>query len=234
MKTRRTGCRLALGAAALGALLACAGEANAAPPWVDRTLTLPRGDWAFNLGLGIAHARTSDFRPGFNLELGVGLTREIELGVRTGLRFTRYGGGAHADAYGRTFDTETFGDGSAPVANPEILLRAALIEGQVVELGLEGRAYVPFDTGFGLMVGLPLAFHLGRAARIDTGVYVPVLFYDPTRTLVSFPYRLWFQLTNRLWLGPLAGVRFRNHNDGDDVDVSLGFGLGYSVTHAFD
>jgi hypothetical protein len=130
------------------------------------------------------------------------------------------------------FDTETYGTGYGAVANPEILLRGALVQGDVVELGLEGRMYLPFNTGFGLMVGLPLAFHLGRIARIDTGVYVPVLFYDPTQTFISIPFHLWFQCTDRLWLGPLSGVRF--HNGGDDFDVPLGFGLGYSVTRYFD
>jgi hypothetical protein len=231
MSVSASGCRVAWGIAAGVVCLTLAREGHAAPPWVDRGLTLPRGDWAFDLGLGIGHI-PNNLGPGFNFEVAAGLTHALQLGVRTGLRFTGEARAADADAYGRPFDTETYGQGNGAVANPEILLRGGLIDGRVVEFGLEGRVYVPFQTGFGLMVGLPLAFHLGRSARIDTGVYVPVLFYEPTRTAVSFPFHLWFQITDRLWLGPLSGFRF--NNPGRDLDVPLGFGLGYSVTRQFD
>jgi hypothetical protein len=83
------------------------------------------------------------------------------------------------------------------------------------------------------MAGLPLAFHFGRAARLDTGVYVPVLFYDPTITLVNIPIHLWFQTTSRLWLGPLTGVVIETTGN-NEADVPLGFGLGYSVTNSLD
>jgi len=80
---------------------------------------------------------------------------------------------------------------------------------------------------------MPLVFHLGRDARIDTGVYVPVLFYDPTQSLLSFPFHLWFQATDRFWLGPMSGVRMRTSN-GTGTSVPLGFGLGYSMTRNAD
>jgi hypothetical protein len=240
MWAERSASKLAVGIAAVLVGLAAVSEAWAAPPWVDRAITLPRGDWAFDLGLGLGHV-PNNLGPGFNFEFGVGLTREIELGLRTGLRFNDDAIRAGADAYGRPFDTETYGTGNAAMANPEILLRGALIRGQVVELGLEGRMYLPFSRGFGLMAGMPLAFHLGRSVRIDTGVYVPILFYDPGEAFISIPFHLWIQVTDRLWLGPLTGVRFHQHvgdrfapYPGDEVAVPLGFGLGYSFARNFD
>jgi hypothetical protein len=208
--------------------------AAAAPPWVDRALVQPYGVWAFDFGLGIGHEPNLT-GPGFNFELAAGATRSLELGVRGGLRFGAEGRATRADQYGRLFDTETFGTGFEDVANPEVRLRYAVARGPVVELGLEGRAYLPVENGtrFGMMFGLPLALHLGGAARLDTGVFVPVLFHDPARTVVSIPIQLWFQTSNRFWLGPLSAIRL--HNDpGSFTQVLLGFGLGYQMARQAD
>jgi hypothetical protein len=217
--------------------LAAAPAADAAPPWVDRSITLPRHDWAFDFGLGIAHSPSNvpegRLVPGFNLEGAFGVTRNVELGLRTGFRPSNEGRASEPDIYGRPFDTETYGTGVDVVANPEFYVRGGVVEGDVVELGLEGRVMSPFSLGLGLMFGVPLVFHFGGAARLDTGVYVPVLFYDPTVSLVSIPAHLWFQLTDRFWLGPMTGVRFRT-TQASRNEVPLGFGLGYSVTRSFD
>src|SRR6185503_8488659 len=181
-------------------------RARAAAPWVDRAITLPGRAWAFNFGLGLGHLPQSSLAPGFNIEGAVSVAHGVEIGLRTGLRPSPTSRAAQADTYGRPFDTQTYGTGIETVANPEFYIRARLIESQVVELGVEGRAYAPFSVGFGIMAGLPLAFHFGSAARLETGVYVPVLFHDPTITLVNIPIPLWFQTTSRLWLGPLTGV----------------------------
>jgi hypothetical protein len=213
--------------------LTMATEARAAAPWVDRAITLPGRAWAFNLGLGLAHVPQSSLAPGFNIEGAVSIAHGVEIGLRTGLRPGNSARAAQADIYGRPFDTRTYGTGVDTVANPEFYIRARLIESQVVELGVEARAYAPFSVGFGILAGVPLAFHFGHAARLDTGVFVPVLFYDPTRTLVNIPAQLWFQTSNRLWLGPLSGVVIQTTGN-NDAAVQLGFGLGYSVTSALD
>jgi hypothetical protein len=217
-------------------LLLLAPSARAEAPWVDRALTLREGVWAFNFGLGLQHVPGTGLAPGFNVEGAVSIAHGVDIGLRTGLRFSesaRERGHLGADDYGRPFDTETYGTGDDLIANPEFYIRARLIESRVVELGVEGRAYAPFSRGFGVMPGIPLAFHFGRSARLDTGVYVPVLFYDPTETLVSIPAHLWFQVTSRLWLGPMSGMIF--HASGpNETEVPLGFGLGYTVTNALD
>lgn len=239
-----------VGAFATLAPLAFAASAPAAPPFVDRDITLPRHDWAFDfgVGLGIDDATRANSRTGvgLNLEMGVGLTDHVELGVRTGVRGGDDGAATRADQYGRLFDRETFATGSATFANPEVRVRGALLRGGVAEVALEGRVVLPAERGTrtGVEVGVPLAFHAGRIVRIDTGVFIPVEFYDPTAVGVHFPIAVWFQPTARLWLGPIAGLRFIHHHenlvapgvnpDFDRTDLELGFGLGYSITRSID
>jgi hypothetical protein len=218
-------------------------EAHAAPPWVDRPLTLPGGDWAFNFGLGLAHVPPppgeNDVGAGVNAEMAVGLTDRVELGVRGGFRFGNdYERGIGGDAYGRLFDRETFDLGGEVPSNPEVRVRGALVRGRIFELALEGRLVAPFapGTNAGALFGVPMALHLGERVRMDMGVYVPVVF-NPGDTYagVSAPLDVWIQITPRLWLGPMTGLVFdRVGNPGSVTNLSLGFGLGYSITHYLD
>jgi hypothetical protein len=227
-----------LGIALASTILLAAPASLAAPDWVDRTITLPSGHWAFDLGLGIAHAPDpDDLSAGINLEAAVGLTDRLELGVRTGLRFGDVGDRSeHPDEYGRLFDREYVDGATDVVANPEIRLRGALLRGPV-ELGLEGRFIVPVEGNSQPAVefGMPLAFHAGDQVRIDTGVWVPIVFGDGTPVGVSVPFDLWFQVTPRLWLGPMAGIEIVPYANGPTVtEVSMGFGLGYQITRYLD
>jgi hypothetical protein len=232
-----------------GALAACATLALASPawadgPWVSRSLVLPAREWAFDLGLGVAHQayfgslRPSDTAPGFNFEAAYGATNRLELGIRTGARFGDTARGIfpmRPDEYGRLFDTDTYNTGGRTLTNPELRLRYALLDG-AFELGAEGRVYLPFSAGtsFGFLVGMPMLIHIGRAARLDTGVLVPVVFDNPTSTVVSFPARLWFQATEQLWVGPMSGVKIWNVGNRSETDVLLGVGLGYQVARDVD
>src|SRR5438105_675603 len=123
--------------------------ADAAEPWVDRPLTLPRLNVAFDTGLGIAHVKAPGgiTGAGLNLEVALGLTSRLEIGFRTGGRFGNEGKVTQADAYGRTFDTETYGTGVDAFANPEGRITWSMLAVSVVDIGLEGRAYLPFETG---------------------------------------------------------------------------------------
>jgi hypothetical protein len=216
----------------VAAVVGSGGVAEAAP-FVNRPLTLSRSDFALDLGLGMHHLRTPDVTGfGINLELQVGLTSFLQLGVRSGLRISRDGRATQADSFGRMFETETYDVGGDTMANPEISLRWALVH-TAVELGLEGRLYLPVEDGtdVGIMVAVPLILHVGGSARLDTGLYVPIIFSDPTRTTVSIPLRLWFQATNQLYLGPLMAVRF---HDPGGTSIPLGFGLGFSASYDVD
>lgn len=222
---------------AFAAATAVAGFAYAAPAWVDRAITLPRHDWAFDIGMGIGHASSpSATGLGLNLEAAVAVTRHLELGLRTGLRFGNEGRVTRADEYGRVFDRQTFGTWWDSAANPEFRMRGGLVEGDVAELALEGRVTLPFEDNSraAAMFGMPLHFHLGRSVRLDTGPYVPVTFVDPTAFVVSAPLDIWIQASRQLWLGPMTGVRLYHQGAFERTDVSLGFGLGYSITRYLD
>jgi opacity protein-like surface antigen len=218
--------------------------AEAAPEFVHRHITLPRHDWAFDLALGFGHYHYDNPNvralngPGFNFEMGVGITERVELGIRGGIAFGDDARALRADVYGRMFDRQTFGVGGDTFSNHEVRVRGALVRGHVFELGLEGRATIPFETGTrpGVQFGLPMAFHFGDSVRMDLGVYVPVVFYDPDPYwAVSVPLDVWIQVSHKVALGPLTGLRLhrgRFRNDGPNVDrtdFSLGFGLSFAM-----
>src|SRR5256885_15314612 len=178
------------------AALAVPSAARAAA-FIHAPVTLPRGEWALDLGLGIGRANRDPPLDdvtglGFNLELRGGLTPTLELGVRTGIRVGSDGEYTQADYYGRTFQTETYGVDSRTVANPEITLRLAVLRSDVAALALEGGVYIPIEKGtsVGILLAAPLHLHLGESARFDTGVYVPIVFSDPTTSVISFPLHL--------------------------------------------
>lgn len=215
-----------------------AGQSFAAPRWVARSITLPRHDWAFDFGLGVGHHDAPDppTGVGLNVEMAVAVTRHLELGVREGFRFGAEGRDTRGDEYGRLFDRQTFGTNHDDLANPEFRMTGQLVDGPVVELALEGRAALPIEDGseLALQFGMPVWFHLGRSVRLDTGVYVPVAFYEPTLVSVSAPLDVWIQCSPALWLGPMTGVRVTHQGSADRTDISLGFGLGYSLGRAVD
>jgi hypothetical protein len=227
---------------AVVAVAVVASRADAAPPWIYRGLTLPRGAIALDIGAGLGHAPIDANRSltgsGLNLEIAGGITSDFEIGLRTGVRLDSDGQATQADRYGRPFDTETTGTNFDRMANPEAHLRWTVARGSGAQLGLEVRAFLPIETGsrFGLMFGLPIALRVG-SVRIDTGLYVPVIFTEPSTTsIVSFPVHVWIQATSSLWLGPLFGLRVVNPSNGGGghQEYPLGFGLGSAVSRAVD
>jgi hypothetical protein len=234
--------RLTTMAVASALTLFASADALAAPPWVDRRDTLYAGWWAFDFGLGIGHAPGPDRNAaGINMEMAVGLTDRVELGVRGGLRMTDNRDIEPDSYYGRLFDRQYFDGGNGVLANPEVRVRGAVVRGDVAELALEGRFIVPVDpnTVAGAEFGMPLALHLGDRVRLDTGFWLPTVFSNPGPILgISVPLDVWIQVTPRLWLGPMTGLYWpdvnRNPVPGNQPYVSMGFGLGYSITHWLD
>jgi len=221
-------------ASMLAATFGSTSRASAASPWIYRGLTLPRHDVALDFGLGYGHDPSPlDDGFGLNLELRAGVAHDFELGFRMGFRLDDGGQRTQADKYGRPFDTETYGTLGDRVSNPELKFRWAVARSYAAELGIELRAYLPIEAGsrFGFMFGLPIALRAG-IVRFDTGIYVPILFYDPTVTIVSVPLHIWIQAAPNLWLGPLLGLRF--DNPGSHTEYPLGFGLGLQTSRAVD
>jgi hypothetical protein len=213
----------------LAATLISTSSASAASPWIYRGLTLPRHDIALDFGLGYGHrdAPVDDDGFGMNLELRAGVTHNFELGFRMGFRFDNAGRATQADRYARPYDTETYGTLFDRASNPELRFRWSVARGYAAELGLELRAYLPIETNsrFGFMFGLPIALRAGPV-RLDTGLYVPVIFYPQTWTAVSVPLHIWIQVAYNFWLGPLLGLRVENQG-GSHTAYPLGFGLGW-------
>lgn len=211
--------------------------AGAAPAFVSRPITLPYHDAAFDVGAGIAHddrGAQSATAIGVHLEGAFAVGHRFELGVRTGMRPANSYRDLRADEFGRLFDRETFAAGADTVANPELRLRVAPIRGYAMELALEGRAVFPIERGtrFGLMFGMPLAFHVARDVRIDTGFFIPVVFSSPSSYGLSIPVHVWFQVARDVALGPVVGLALTRPSR--DTGLSIGFGLAYAVTGSID
>jgi hypothetical protein len=220
--------------------------ARAADQWVSRPLTLPRLNAAFDAGLGVGHLNGIGNAPGLtgpgvNLEAALGVTSNLELGFRTGLRMTGDAQALHADQYGRLFDTETYGTGTDTLANPEFRITGRVLNAEVAEIGLEGRVYLPFEhagnrpTHFGGAFGVPFLFHFGRIVRLDLGAYVVTIFEDPFRPIFTVPARLWFQVSEKVWLGPIFSLQHDpNAPVGAENNLLAGFGLGYQIASFVD
>src|SRR5580698_1516753 len=171
--------RLAACAWALSAI-AAAGPASAAPEWVDRGLTMRQLGVSFDMGVGVASTSGpfGDAGVGLNVEAAIGVLDNLEIGLRTGVRMGDGAKATQADDQGRLFDLETYGTGQDVFANPELRLLGRVLDLSVVELGVEGRVYMPFEAGtrFSFMLGAPVRLHFSRIVRIDTGVYLPFIF----------------------------------------------------------
>jgi len=217
----------------LAALVLSPSRASAAAPWNYRGLTLPRHDVAIDFGMGYGHDPVNSGL-GMNLELRAGVARDFEFGFRMGFRLDDGGQATRADEFGRPFDTETYGVRDDRISNPELKFRWSMARSYAAELGLELRFYLPIETQsrFGFMVGLPIALRAGPV-RFDTGLFVPIIFYDHTQTVVSIPLHIWIQPTATFWLGPLLGMRVVNQ-DGSRTEYPLGFGMGWQLNRAVD
>jgi hypothetical protein len=223
-----------------------AAPAFAGPEWVDRGLTMRQPGVSFDVGVGVAHTSGpgGDTGVGMNLEAALGILDNLEIGLRTGIRMGDGAKATQADEQGRLFDLETYGTGGDVFANPELRLLGRVLDLSVVELGLEGRVYMPFEAGtrFSFMLGAPVRLHFGRVVRIDMGVYVPVIFNagGPADAVsVNLPFEAWFQVTRSFFLGPLAEIRLNADQDpalGIDhgAGLLLGFGLGYQISRFAD
>jgi hypothetical protein len=214
---------------AVAASFVSTSSASAASPWIYRPLTLPRNDVAVGFGLGYGHQNaTPDDIDGFglNLELRAGVAHNFELGFRMGFRLDYGGRETKADGYARPYDTETYGTEKDTVSNPELRFRWSVARGYAAELGLELRAYMPIENNsrFGFMFGLPIALRAGPV-RFDTGIYVPVIFYPTTQTVVSIPLHVWIQAAHTFWLGPILGSNMNQ----DAAARTYGLGIALEV-----
>jgi hypothetical protein len=200
------------------------------------------------LETGPGNNPTSWTGPGLNFEGAVGLTSHLELGFRQGIRLNDDARFAGADQYGRLYDTVTFGTGGDTLSNPEFRLTGAILNAEIVDIALEGRVVLPFAqhtyaTYFGGMFGVLFLIRIPPIIRLDTGIYVAEFFnrhdpsnndglYDVQRPFLVAPGRLWFQVSRKVWLGPMTQIThvpWTGH-----IELLLGFGLGIQLSRIVD
>lgn len=227
-------------AVVLAGLSTFTSTSDAAERFIDRPMTLHEGVLSLDPGIGIGHVTLPgpDINGlGLNLEAAYGITERLEVGLRTGIRFGDDGKATDADSYGRVLQTETWNVANSVIANPEARIRWVAYSGEIAEVGLDGRVMLPVEdhSSFGIMLGVPLAFHVSSLLRIDSGVYLPIQFSDPVGIAVSIPGYFWFQPSEKFWVGPMAALRIYNHRFADDgAHLLLGAGFGYQVHRAID
>jgi len=263
--------RKALAGAVVAAAVSFSHTAGATPRWVDRLLTLPgpvAGTLDLDGSIGHADATVAPCGycgftgTGINIDGTIGIASRVDIGIRVGFRgfvdgqSINEGVVSDADAYARMFDPLAFYGadtgfyGHELITNPELRVRVRILHiKRLFELGVEVRHNLPFldNTFFGVVAGVPMALHLGRHVRFDFGGYTGFTFYGPGgpygRTLFSFyaPAAFWFQVHNRVYLGPQLGFRWYSEPVyGDsapgnrDWDFMLGFGLGVSLAKNVD
>jgi hypothetical protein len=197
-----------------------------------RSLNLSAGTFELGLGAGIGHREPIDYTGfGLNFELGYGITPTLELRVRSGLRFGEAGRATDADRYGRPVETETYNLGYDSVANPEVGLRFNLVRGGTAEIALDGKLYIPVSGSLGVMVGLPVALHLGPRLRFDTGLFIPIVFAEDAYNEISIPLHLWIKLQGGTFVGPITGLIFPSSGG---KRVPLGIGVGTALSYDAD
>jgi hypothetical protein len=240
--------------------------AVAAGPFVDAPLTLPPLHFSADIGVGFGTFQNYGPDPsnpdnpplllggtqvgwGTSLEAAVGLPYVGELGLRIGYRFgptvssnegttVPAGALANADHFARLFDPISSEPGLSSFANPEVRLRGTLFDLRTVELALETRIIVPTGQGsvFAVTPGVPLRIHLPGFLRVDTGLYLPVAFFQDASYSLDLPVQAFFQLGNA-FLGPMTGIRFNVLNVAgatNTVDIPLGIGGGYTLGGRID
>ena len=241
-----------LAAAAVGSTFA--GDARAAGPFVDAPLTLPPLKFSADAGIGFGTFQSYALDPnnptappiqqggtqvgwGTSVEAAVGLPVIGELGFRIGGRFgsdgVAAGSGLGADHYARLFDPVVTEPGGDSFANPEVRLRGSLFALEVVELGLETRFIIPTANGavFALTPGIPLRVHVPGFLRVDTGIWLPIAFFQSAAYSLDVPAQAFFQVGDAFF-GPLTGLRYNIPNQpgaSNTVDVPLGVAVGYSL-----
>ena len=168
----------------LAATFVSTSDASAAAPWNYRGLTLPRHDIAVDFGMGYGHEPVGP--DGLGHEPGAARRRRARLRAR--LPHGVPPGRRRPDHAGRLL--------RAPVRHRDVR-DASSTASRTRSYASAGRwraatrrswasSCAPTcrsrpASRFGFMFGLPIALRAGPI-RFDTGLYVPIIFYDPTQT----------------------------------------------------
>lgn len=98
-----------------------------------------------------------------------------------------------------------------------------------IDVGAKFSFLTPVEEKqWSLNPGLPLVLRLDRA-RVDSGVFVPVLFGDDARIGLNIPVRATFNLTPRWFLAVESGFYEGAWGEGPGASSSLGGSVGYTT-----
>lgn len=205
--------RLSLALAALA--LASAAQAQQLPlPLARRPLTLTRNTLRADANLALAHLDISPLgSPASSSSLGLAL------------------GGA----YGITDDLEVGATVIPLTLTPDFAFNAPSVYGVyrfvrgAVDVGAQLALTLPIDREFGLGVGVPVLFHLGETARLDTGAFLGLTFGDPLGKGLTVPIAFTFNLNDHLFVGARTGILLP---DFDAFAMPLGLSVGYTLAAA--
>lgn len=193
-------------------------------PFAQRPLTLPRMTLAPEVSFDVAHVAFGGQRSatGVGMEIGAhfGILDDLEVGaVVLPLEFSP------DFAYG----------------NPRLEATFRFLKG-TVEMGARLRTIFGLhsgNTGVILEPGLPILIHIGEAARIDTGVFVPMAFSTSPGDLpvsssttigLNIPFQFIYDVIPELHIGANTGLGIYDFaHAGDEIYIPLGFVAGYAI-----
>jgi hypothetical protein len=227
---------------------------------IDIGGTIAHADQDLGLPPPVCQGNCSWNGTGVSVDAVIGIASRVDIGLRVGFRGFNDNGNinegavANADSYGRFYDQLTFIGaypnlvyGDYAVTNPELHVRVRILHiKHIFELGVEGRTIFPFAAGTVAtqIVGVPMALHFGRVVRFDFGGYTDFIFRDAAAGGAIFtldlPAAFWFQVHDRVFLGPMFGFRVYSTNVypagsvWQNADFNLGFGLGVSLARYVD
>lgn len=219
--------------------------------WVDHKQTLPPliiavdgglgfGHWGFSVDTPAGKQSTGGLGVGFDAEGAIGIIPHLTVGARViGVNFGDDAKASGAAGYASTYDLQAGYAGFSGVDtfnNPELWGRYEFLDTENVEVGAEARIFVPFadQTRVGLMGGIPVNIHLPGKLRVDTGGYVAIGAYDPVLFYFRVPAQAWFNVTDKVFLGPLTGLQVVSFSNNTTTSINLGFGVGYSILPELD
>jgi hypothetical protein len=205
--------RLSLALAALALVSAASAvQAQQLPlPLARRPLTLTRNTLRADADLTLAHLQIS-------LLGGTGSSNALGLSLGAG--------------YGITDDLEVGATVIPLTLSPDFAYNAPSVYGTYrflhgdVDVGAQLALTLPIDRDFGLGVGVPVLFHLGEAARLDTGAFLGLTFGDALGKGLTIPIAFTYNLNPNLFLGARTGVLLPNF---DDFAMPLGAFVGYTL-----
>ena len=113
----------------------------------------------------------------------------------------------------------------------------SLLHGGTLQLaghmGFQAPAFEPF-TG-GVTAGMAAQLGIGNAAVVlDPRIYVAVFGREQREEVVDVPVQVQYQLTEQNALVLTTGMRSTISGFGDAVEVPIGFGALFAISHRFD